>query len=424
MNDVYNIVLFGIINSLIYEIIELFITFRNTSGNKKYSLMNELKTENQFDTLRIKIPSSTFRNLDFSKFHKQIKVNADTGEIDTGLAGENYWLNETGGGLNTFTYIPHLEMIDCSISAKILREDYYKGIQISTMEKVFYNILERGICEELDPSQFIEKGQVLRADNTFNIKVSGDTADYYDALELVASKGRLGKIQTYAEETVCTGVVLGKNTKKLQKITIYNKLEEAKAVSYSSKYLGMPFAQMVEKEYGMKHKDFVDFFSERLRVELRVSDFDKLRKFYTSKRKGDVFLDDLLTSRNNAILYQYNQMVSEKDSRTAIDFLNMMLEDKINYKTDSFSSAANWALLKEFVHHFRGDEQKVIEKVRKLYYKNDDGTLKKISPSVKDDIIRFCSEYRQNVKKAKKGDLFSSNLTEKYKEIENQIKNL
>jgi hypothetical protein len=66
----------------------------------------------------------------------------------------------------------------------------------------------------------------------------------------------------------------------------------------------------------------------------------------------------------------------------------------------------------------------VIEKIRKLYYKNEDGSLRKISPSVKDDIIRFSSEYRQNQKKAKKGELFSSNLTEKYKEIESKIKDL
>jgi len=386
--------------------------------------MIELKTENQFDTLRIKIPTSSFRNIDFSKFNKKLSVNVETGEIENGLASENLWLNDKGGGLNTFTIVPHLEVVDCSISAKILREDYHKGITLNTFEKVFYSIIERGICEDIDPTLFIEKSQVLRADNTFNIKVNGNTADYYDALELVASKGRLGKIDTYVEGSSCTGIVLGKNTKKLQKITIYNKLEEAKAVSYSSKYLGVPFSEMVEREYGMKHKDFVEYFSERLRVELRVSDFDKLRKLYTSKRKGDVFLDDLLTSKNNAILYQYHQMVSERDSKTAIDFLNMMLEDKHNYKADSFSSAANWSLLKDFVYHFKGDENRVIEKIRKLYYKNDDGSLKKISPSVKDDIIRFCSEYRQNQKRAKKGELFSSNLTEKYKEIEKQIKEL
>ncbi len=388
--------------------------------------MHELKTENQFDTLRIKIPTSAFRNLDFEKFHNRLKVNSGTGEIDEGLAGETLWLNdaETGRGLNTFTIVPHLEIIDCSISAKILREDYWQGISLTTIEKVFHAIIGRGICENIDPTNFIEKGQVLRADNTFNIKVNGEPADYYDALELVASKGRLGKIETYVEGSSCTGIVLGKNTKKLQKLTVYNKLEEAKAVSNSSKYLGVPFDTMVKNEYGMKIKDFVEYFSERMRVELRVTDFDKLRRFYTSKRKGDVFLDDLLLSKKNAILYQYHQIVSEKDSRTALEFLNMMLEDKKNYKTDSFSSAANWSILKDFIHNFRGDEQKVIEKIRKLYYKNEDGSLRKISPSVKDDIIRFSSEYRQNQKKAKKGELFSSNLTEKYKEIESKIKDL
>ena len=388
--------------------------------------MLQLKTENQFDTLRIKIPSSTFSKIDFSKFQRRIKVNVETGEInDNDLGADSMWLEETGRGLNTFTYVPHLEIFDTQISAKILGEDYYQGIKGETINKVFQSLEERGIVEGIDATQFIEKSQVLRADNTFNIQLEGDPTDYYEAIELIASKSKLGKIDTFVEGTSCTGIVLGKNTKKLQKITIYNKIEEAKAIFRSSAYSAYNLPQMVEKEYGMKYPAFNSYFSNRMRVELRVSDFDKLRRFYTEKRKGEVVLEDLLLSKKNAILYQYQQMVSEKDSKTAMDFLNMSLEEKEWYKLKTFSSAANWALLKEFVFHFNGDEQKVLDKIRKLYYKDETtGELKKISPSVREDVIRFCTDYKSIKKKQQKGELFSKNITEKYKSFEKQIKEL
>jgi hypothetical protein len=389
--------------------------------------MLQLKTENQFDSLRLKIPSNTFSKIDFSKFQRRIKVNAETGEInENDLSGENHWLEELGQGLNAFTYVPHLEIFDLQISAKILREDYYQGIKGTTIGKVFKSLEDRGIVDGIDANTFIEKSQVLRADNTFNIQLEGeDTADYYEAIELIASKSKLGRVETFSEGTTCTGIVLGKNTRKLQKITIYNKIEEAKAILGTPKYAGYSLPQMIEKEYGMKYPAFNSYFSSKMRVELRVNDFDKLRKFYTEKRKGEVMLEDLLLSKKNAILYQYQPIVSERDSKTDMDFLNMSLEEKEWYKLKTFSSAANWALLKEFVFHFNGDEQKVLDKIRKLYYKDEiTGELKKVSPSVREDVIRFCTDYKSNKKKQQKGELFSKNITEKYKSFETEIKSL
>lgn len=388
--------------------------------------MNKLKSQNQFDTLRLKIPLSAFEKVDWSKFQNRIKVNAETGEInENDLANENKWLEETGKGLNFFTYVPHLEIFDTQISAKILGQDYFEGIKLKTINKVFSSLEERGIVEGIDANTFLEKSQVLRADNTFNIPIDGDTVDYYEALELVSSKGKLGKIDTFVEGTTCTGIVLGKQTKKLQKITIYNKIAEAKAIYNNGRGGGISFDDFVQKEYGMKHSSFMDYFGNKMRVELRVNDFDKLRRFYTEKRKGDVFLEDLLLSDKNAILYQYQQIVSEKDSKTAMDFLNMSLEEKELYKLKNWTSAANWALLKDFIFHFEGDEQKVLDKVRKLYYKDTEtGELKKVSPSVKDDIVKFCADFKSNKRKAKKGELFSKNITEKYKHFEKEIKSL
>lgn len=385
--------------------------------------LKTLQTENQFDTLRLKVPETSFNGVDWNKFSRNIKMNVDMDIIREDKSNSNLWLDETGKGLNSFTYIPHLKQFDIQVSAKVLRDEYHKGIQLGTMDRFFHELKERGICQSVNESEFITNSQVLKADNTFNIEVSGETANYYDALELVISKGKYGKIDTYSEKTTTTGVVVGKDTAVLQKITIYNKLEEARVVC-RDKHIGIPYPIAVEREYGMKHSDFVDYFENKLRVELRVSDFNKLRQFYTDRKKGEVFLEDLITSNKNAIQYQWNQFVSQKDTNKVIDFLNLQLEEKRNYKLMSYSAAANWSLLKQYITHFKGDEKRVKEKIRKLFYKNEDGTLRKISPSVANDINMFCAEYRQNRRKAERGELFTSNLTEDYREIEEQINKL
>jgi hypothetical protein len=273
-------------------------------------------------------------------------------------------------------------------------------------------------------SEFIQTAQVLRADNTFNIPIEeAQVADYYDALSLVITQGSKGKIDVYGEKgDRVNGVVVGKDTKVLQKITIYDKMDEARVKLKSS--IGS-FDDNIKREYGMDGNAFRDYFNNKLRIELRVNDFNKLRKFYTARSKGNVYLYDLLYCENNAILYQWNQFVSKTDTSTAIKFLDMSYQDKMNYKLDGFSASANFHYLKPWIEKFKGDEKIVTDKIKKLhYYDNLTGKYKKMSKSVCDDIIRFCSEYKQNQIKAKMGELFTSSLTEKFKEVDKKISNL
>jgi hypothetical protein len=88
------------------------------------------------------------------------------------------------------------------------------------------------------------------------------------------------------------------------------------------------------------------------------------------------------------------------------------------YKLGSFSKAANWALLKEFVVICDGDTDRVRDKIQKLYYTNDDGTPRKVSPSVLKDLVMFCSDYRR-VKRL--GLSPADGWTLKYKEVRSKL---
>lgn len=391
-------------------------------------VLTTLKGEQSFDSLKLIVPADTFSGTDWNKFSIPTKHNASTLElVDETISQVLLNTGKPIKGLNTFTYVPEYDYYDLQISAKILGEDYYKGITKETIIKVGETLIENGIVKDVDMSEFIQHSQVLRADNTFNIDVNDNNiSDYYDALSLVITQGTKGKIDVYGDDGKrgdrVNGIVVGKDTKVLQKITIYDKMEEARVKLKSNQGT---FDKLVKMEYGMDGDKFREFFTNKLRIELRVNDFNKLRGFYTNREKGKVWLEDLLFSENNAILYQWNQFVNRNDSNAAIKHLDMSLQDKINYKLGSYSAHANWALLKPFVEKFKGDEKIVTDKIKKLHYYDDvKGTYKKMSDSVRKDIVRFCSEYKQNHLKSMRGELFTSSLTEKYKEIDKKISSL
>ena len=389
---------------------------------------SQLQTENQFDTIRLHIPESVIESPKWENFQFHKTYNSATGIATAGTKNvsvtEHKLITEHKG--IDISYLEGKGYYDCTMSAKLLRDEYYKGIGKDTILRVGDELLSAGVSDvPIDMSEFIQHSKVLKADNTFNIQVSdNDIQSYYDSLELVISQGKRGKIQTYDSIITesCNGVVVGKDTKKLQKITIYNKMDEARTL-LKKKYPLIQFEKAVEKEYGMNYGSFSSYFSDRLRVELRVNDFQKLRKLYTNKSRGEVMLEDLLFSKNNAILYQWRQFVNEQQSKTAIKFIDMSMEEKKNYKLKGFNSYANWQALKEWVNTFEGNEKLVKEKIQKLFYATANG-YKKISPTVANDITRFCSEYRLNKQRAKRGELFTSNLTQRYNEIDKKIEKL
>ena len=91
------------------------------------------------------------------------------------------------------------------------------------------------------------------------------------------------------------------------------------------------------------------------------------------------------------------------------------------YKLGSFSKAANWALLKDFVKMCDGDTDRVRDKIQKLYYTNADGSYRKVSPSVMKDLVMFCGDYRR-VKRL--GLSPTAGWTEKYKEVRNKLQKI
>jgi hypothetical protein len=152
---------------------------------------------------------------------------------------------------------------------------------------------------------------------------------------------------------------------------------------------------------------------------LRVTKFDQLRKFYANNRKGDVYLQDILLSKNNAIDYQWNQFVKRKDTEIAIKAIDEMYTIKKLYSSD-FKVAAYANLLKPLIDAYNGDVSKVKRDVKKIYY--PDAT--KISDTIADTIVDLCATYKKTKMSKKNGSMFVNKLADNFKELEKQIKEI
>jgi hypothetical protein len=377
-------------------------------------------TQNQqFDTIRIAVPEEAISKLDLSIYSIPSSKDASTGK-DNYKGEKQFWLNDIGQGLNYAKIVPKFKMVDLQISAKILREDYWQGIQANSIEKVIDTLEKRMGCE-IDQQQFIEKSVIRRCDNTFNLPVDNNLTDYLEALELLVVQGSKYKMDVYSDANIksqINSIVVGKNTNFQQKITFYNKMEEANAVC--GKMRGI-YGENVEKEYGMKYDDFVSYFNNKIRCELKVSNFKQLRKFYANKTKGDVYLQEILSSKENAIEYQWNQFVNKKQTEIGLKAIDEMYMIKKSY-TDDFVKGGIYKQILPAMEAYDGNADKVKEQVLKLFYSKTKS--KKISPSVATTIVELCAAYKQNKLRAKNGSMFVNKLGDNFKELEKEIKKI
>jgi hypothetical protein len=400
--------------------ISIFYTFRLGNREQKMAKNTQLKTQ-RFDTIHLSVPASAITP-NLSNYSYTQQFNAETQELvgDDDLMYQNRFIGNIAG-LSHIVQVPHRDLFDIRFSAKILREQYPEGITSDTIVRVISE-LEKGGVGSIDISDFILNSQVRVCDNTFNIQIdNGEIKNYLDAIDLVAVQGKKGKHQTYYGDNTkgkeVDSVIIGKNTNKLQKITLYNKIEECRANADKKKIEYKTFSEI---EYGMQWPDFYDYFNNKLRVELRVSNQEHMRRFYqpTYRSNQKMTLEGILLSKENAILHQWDNFINEKLSVKAMNYLDMTYRERQQYKINGFSAAANWALIGQFVKMFDGDEVLVKDKIEKLYYtpfgKN------RISPSVLQDIHNFCKEHKMSKIPASNGN----NITEKYKEVKHKISNL
>jgi hypothetical protein len=240
------------------------------------------------DTVKIEVP------IEFLRFYKKDRFyNA------VSLDNENEYIYSDDEVLKRDTKILGLKMIEIKkvdnvihieTSGKILKNKYYEGLTINTLEEYFDNINATGLVN-ID-KRAIEYTRVLRCDVVNNLKVSSDNlTKYLYSLSLCAFN------HNYLVSNYAGSVVFTKQVKSYKRRMIfYDKYKEIKG------------DREILKSDAFSKQD-IERFKNVLRCEQNLTSFKTMRQAF---KVQDIKLVDILKSQEKVNYNTFNEITNER----------------------------------------------------------------------------------------------------------------
>lgn len=241
---------------------------------------------NSFDSIKFEIPEYIVQNWNNDYFDTIERTNNLTGLIET--------YQQTGNnskalpvGIGQIIYSEGKFII--SISAKILKDNYLKGINKNTIEQVIKSIQP---IIKFDANDFLDNGIKVRTiDVTNNIEVK-NIGSRHQCIFAINNSVKNGKYKSEIYKSKKTeGVVIWGNHKKKHRLIAYNKCLELLDKKNEA------FIQ------SLKNPQLLFSSAEKiLRIETNFVNLEMIRKFIT----GTNNLTDLRTCLNSNFTTNYN----------------------------------------------------------------------------------------------------------------------
>lgn len=183
------------------------------------------------DSNKIEAPSSVLRSFNDSGIARNYSV------IDGEVLKDTFTINGLGAGFNYFEYNTKKETVILSTSAKILGDDYLRGISINNIERVIdeVNTIGRGKFE-LDRARVIDEGRFLSIDTTNNVEISQHPYSYLEAFR--SYKSSIKYKTDFHNEKDNQGIVYqGRQKSFKERLIFYNKFIELTQKSDNATFL-------------------------------------------------------------------------------------------------------------------------------------------------------------------------------------------
>jgi len=161
----------------------MFTSNTNEADINPYIYYNLLQRNFAFDTTLLSIPNDCIEHFNKDKFNI-ISVNNEVIKISLKPSINKIGLNKIDAK-NENTIV--------QISAKILEENYCKGINLNTIEQAIFNINETGLIQ-INFNQFMESAEVLKIDVTTNLKLDKDLKLYLNDLQYLSLNSKYNSI--------------------------------------------------------------------------------------------------------------------------------------------------------------------------------------------------------------------------------------
>ena len=194
------------------------------------------------------------------------------------------------------------------LSAKILKDSYYEGINKNTIIQLVDNLND---CKsiKLNANKFIDSAKVLRCDIADNLKVKNNVNDYLSLLNTY--KVNSDYLVSFYNRKAGSSIVFDRNVKSYkERLTLYDKEKEI----YRDKELIKLFDQ--EK---------LNRFKNVLRCEQNIVSFSKIRE---KLHINSIDLKDVLNSKE---LVNYNTFTNITKENKALTLFNSYKDKDLKY---------------------------------------------------------------------------------------------
>jgi len=241
---------------------------------------------NSFDSIKFEIPDNIVQKWDYEYFDTIERTNNLTGLIEThqqtGIKSKTLPI-----GIGQLIYSDNKFIV--SISAKILKDNYLKGINKNTIEQVIKSIQP---VIKFDANEFLETDIKVRTiDVTNNLDIT-NISTRHQCIFALNNSVKNGKYKSEIYKSKKTeGVVIWGNHKKKHRLIAYNKCLE-----------------LLDKKnelfiQSLKNPHLMFSFAEKiLRIETNFVNMEMVRQFVTGKDN----LTDLKTCLNSDLTTNYN----------------------------------------------------------------------------------------------------------------------
>lgn len=231
----------------------------------------------KLDSVKIKAPETTITNLYLDVFDREKKVSSD-GEIikDRYILNKNKTLNTVG--IKAIEVNRTSQEILLELSAKVLKDQYYKLINENTIEECLGNVNQSNAIK-LNVNNFIDSAEVLRCDVTTNLQITKNINDYLNILNCLRQNNRY-RVDQHKGSIVFTHT--GKTVRK--RMTFYDKYREL------NEHKNKEFVELIKPAT-------VTQFKNVLRCEQNISKHKDIRDRLGIK---NITLGEVLRSKVNA----------------------------------------------------------------------------------------------------------------------------
>ena len=315
-----------------------------------------------FDTIKIQVNTDALKEFNVTKFQQY----GEGGKyIKKGKKVHGYKVENIGHGVNGIKVDFITEKVTMRVSGKILKNDYFKGINTNTFGQVTDELNKTDFIQ-LDGHKLWNDGHIFTCDVVNHIP---ECPNYYGRLAKVPfdTKHQVQHFNTSRNKGI---VIHGTQTSFKERQIHYNKTLDLMKDTQSRKFLSECNANALMKD-----------FEGKVRIETNIVNFKRIRAFFDvfgDKEPNGVYgaprIEDVFTSTQNVNQFAFSKLTKNVQMNLLqmfdqYDGIKLSHELKIRGMKGIMEDLQNdWKLIERYIRHRSPRNYRNVRKEFKKHY--------------------------------------------------------